>query len=111
WIFDLYDEIGSGDLPEGLADFLEGGPDIQHWGESIEKIQKQSTSVQKIIHEMVELLAWEIETDTSAHSIVYWISLLEELQDTGKLYSIVQYNNIQKKTRKNRFKPNNRKNF
>jgi very-short-patch-repair endonuclease/DNA polymerase III delta prime subunit len=56
WIFLLYDDLGKGDLPPGIVDFLAGHPDAGGLGESIAKIEDTARTLLLQIDSVIALL-------------------------------------------------------
>ncbi|TVS16268.1 MAG: DUF3320 domain-containing protein, partial [Gammaproteobacteria bacterium] len=95
WIIELYEAIGKGDLPQGLADFLEGDPDLRAWAEPVEALAAQSVRVQGQLQELVTFLEWT-QGPLDEVSLAIWRTLLEEWRQTRRLYEITRFNQIEK---------------
>jgi len=95
WIIELYEAIGKGDLPEGLADFLEGDPDLKSWEGHVESLEKRSSLLQSMLDDLQMLLRWEAE-DGATYSLDEWRSLLQGWKDTSRLYAMTRFNQLER---------------
>lgn len=95
WIFALYDEIGNGELPEGLTDFLEANPDVRERSGDIEALADQSREVTGLLEGLAERLEWK-EGFSKAGPIVVWSQNLDSwLENPDHLYAIVRFNQLE----------------
>lgn len=76
WIFDLYDDLGKGDLPLGIVAFLSGQRDASGLGGDTERIR---SAVQDIQATLAQLMT-RLEYDQAASTVDLNIITLEELQ-------------------------------
>ncbi|MFW5453935.1 DUF3320 domain-containing protein [Thioalkalivibrio sulfidiphilus] len=95
WIIELYEAIGKGDLPEGLADFLEGDPDLKSWEGHVEGLEKQSSQLQSMLGDLKLLLRWEVQEGVE-YSLADWRNLLHGWRDTSRLYAMTRFNQLEK---------------
>jgi very-short-patch-repair endonuclease/DNA polymerase III delta prime subunit len=95
WIFSIYDEIGAGDLPEGLTDFLEANPDIKGRSEQIEALAGKSQNVCSLLGELVDSLEWSAGFNKT-NALAGWAENLEDWQNNvDQLYPIVRFNQLE----------------
>ena len=94
WIIELYEAIGKGDLPRGLADFLAGDPDLRAWSEPVAALAARSVDVQGQLQELVAFLDWT-QGPAEAITLANWRALLEEWRETRRLYEITRFNQIE----------------
>ncbi|WP_163559973.1 DUF3320 domain-containing protein [Halomonas sp. NO4] len=92
WIVDLYEAIGKGELPAGLAAFLDGNPDLREHSDQVEALQTQSESVQGLLQELCHQIQWQEEASSMA--LGTWHHRLAEWRDTEQLYSVVRFNQL-----------------
>lgn len=95
WIIELYDDVGKGDLPQGIGEFLEGNPDLQAWSEPIDKLESQSTQVQAELRSLMSFLEQSAD-DAGDVTLEAWRKTLEGWQDTEQLYAITRFNQLEK---------------
>jgi very-short-patch-repair endonuclease len=92
WIVDLYEAIGKGELPAGLAAFLDGNPDLREHSDQVEALMTHSESVQGILQELCHQIQWQEEASSVA--LGTWHQRLAGWRDTGQLYSVVRFNQL-----------------
>ena len=56
WIFRLYDDLGKGEIPSGIVDFLAGHPDASGLGTSITEIQGATESLTRHVESVIGAL-------------------------------------------------------
>ena len=56
WVTALYDDLGKGELPSGIVDFLAGHPDAGGLGEAIEPIEQAAEALRVSLLEILEKL-------------------------------------------------------
>lgn len=56
WVIALYDDLGRGELPSGIVDFLAGHPDAGGLGEAIEPIEQAAEALRVSLLEILEKL-------------------------------------------------------
>lgn len=95
WIIELYEAIGKGDLPQGLADFLEGDPDLRAWVEPVEALAVQSAHIQGQFQELITFLEWA-HGPVEEVTLETWRARLEAWRQTRRLYEITRFNQIEK---------------
>lgn len=95
WIFEVYDEIGNGELPAGLTDFLEASPDVRERSGEIEELADRSREVAALLEGLTERLKWS-EAFSKAAPIVLWSQNLESWRESSdQLYVIVRFNQLE----------------
>lgn len=95
WIFKLYDEIGSGDLPEGLTDFLEANPDVRDRSADIEALADRSSEMLSLLERLVERLEWS-DALGKADYLSDWSHNLKSWQASpDQLYGMVRFNQLE----------------
>jgi very-short-patch-repair endonuclease/DNA polymerase III delta prime subunit len=57
WIFQLYDDLGKGDIPRGIVDFLAGHPDATGLGTSVVQIEAAARVLQLHLESIISQLA------------------------------------------------------
>lgn len=92
WIVDLYDAIGKGELPPGLADFLDGNPDLREHADQVEALQAQSERIQGLLQELCHQIQWQGEV--SQVDLATWHQRLSGWQDSAQLYAVVRFNQL-----------------
>lgn len=92
WIVDLYDAIGKGELPAGLADFLDGNPDLREHADQVEALQAQSERIQGLLQELCHQVQWQGEA--SQVDLATWHQRLSGWRDTAQLYAVVRFNQL-----------------
>lgn len=94
WVITLYEDIGKGELPQGLTDFLQAQPDLKQWQEQISRLQTQYTAalsqLQGVVHELKLSTAF-----TEADLIAPWQEQLHAWEQTAQLYTTVRFNQLQ----------------
>lgn len=96
WIIELYEEIGNGELPEGLADFLEGDPDISAWSSQTEQLSDRASLLQGLLTELLHALAWKTGPEEEDRGLREWRRLLDGWDNTAELYAMTRFNQIAK---------------
>ena len=95
WIFSIHDEIGTGDLPEGLTDFLEANPDIKGRSQEIEALAGQSANVRSLLGELVDSLEWSAGFNKT-DALSCWTENLADWQSNpSQLYGMVRFNQLE----------------
>src|SRR5438093_7857262 len=56
WVIALYDDLGKGELPSGIVDFLVGHPDAGGLGEAIEPVEQAAEALRVSLLEVLEKL-------------------------------------------------------
>lgn len=92
WIVDLYEAIGKGELPAGLAAFLDGNPDLREHTGQVEALQTQSESVQGLLQELCQQIQWQDEVSNVELDI--WQQRLAGWRDSAQLYAVVRFNQL-----------------
>ncbi|CAH9064911.1 hypothetical protein PSECIP111951_03248 [Pseudoalteromonas holothuriae] len=97
WIIDLYEQIGKGDIPRGLAQFLSGNSDlIQHK----QRFDISQTLARKLDVQLNQLAATvSIANDNplnnlSSCTFEKLLDILSHWQDVDALYQYVRYNQL-----------------
>ncbi len=68
WIFQLYDDLGKGDIPRGIVDFLAGHPDASGLGDSVAQIDTGTKALRLQIDSIIAQL--EIGQSVSPESLL-----------------------------------------
>lgn len=59
WIVELYNEVGSGKLPKGLIDFLEGGPEAVDFQAEVDQLRAKAEHQKAVISRLSESLQFD----------------------------------------------------
>ncbi|KXS53586.1 DUF3320 domain-containing protein [Marinobacter persicus] len=95
WIFKLYDEIGNGELPEGLTDFVEANPDVRSHADQIEALATESREVCAELEELSKALALK-EGFSKKDSLKTWFERLGVWSESwSELYGMVRFNQLE----------------
>lgn len=92
WIVDLYEAIGKGELPAGLAAFLDGNPDLREHTDKVEALQTQSERVQGLLQELCHQIQWQDEVSQLA--LETWHQRLSGWRESAQLYAVVRFNQL-----------------
>ncbi|OHV07475.1 DUF3320 domain-containing protein [Kushneria phosphatilytica] len=92
WIIDLYEAIGKGELPAGLAAFLDGNPDLREYTDQVEALQSHSERVRGMLQDLCRQIEWGEEV--SALTLDTWHQRLAGWRDTAQLYAVVRFNQL-----------------
>lgn len=92
WIVDLYEAIGKGELPAGLAAFLDGNPDLREHTDQVEALQTQAERVQGLLQELCHQIQWQVEGAQVA--LGTWHQRLSGWRDSAQLYAVVRFNQL-----------------
>lgn len=92
WIVDLYEAIGKGELPAGLAAFLDGNPDLREHTNQVEALLTQSERVQGLLRELCHQIQWQDEV--SQVTLGAWHQCLSGWRDSAQLYAVVRFNQL-----------------
>ena len=98
WIFDLYDDLGKGDLPKGILDFLSGHPDASGLGSEIQPVRFSVKELQQVLRSLLT----RIQLDQAELSLSLKSLALNELNDRlqnwltnlAKLYLLSRFNQL-----------------
>lgn len=98
WIIELYQAIGKGEIPKGVADFLEGEPSLGGWEPRLQGLQESAATLEVRLNELVKLL--EVADDdqlrkVASVSMEKWSMVLEGWQQTDSLYDLVRFNQLE----------------
>jgi very-short-patch-repair endonuclease len=97
WIFALYDDLGSGAVPNGIVDFLAGHPDATGLGEAVVQIEGAIADLKKLFEKLNGLLSLDDvfaanllkeEIEALSQKLTIWSAELP------KLYEQVRYNQL-----------------
>jgi very-short-patch-repair endonuclease len=66
WTIELYNEVGSGQLPKGLIDFLEGGPEAIHFEPAVDELKKIADSQRMALTDLLDTLQFDVSLAHSA---------------------------------------------
>jgi very-short-patch-repair endonuclease len=98
WVIALYDDLGKGELPSGIVDFLAGHPDAGGLGEAIEPIEQEAEAVRVSLLEVLgklELSQHDLARDLPGQPLQ---SLHEHLRlwrdELDKLYQMARFNQL-----------------
>ena len=98
WVIALYDDLGKGELPSGIVDFLAGHPDASGLGEAIEPIEQEAEALRVSLLEVLGKLA--LSQRYSAGDLLGQPlqSLHENLRlwrdELDKLYQMARFNQL-----------------
>lgn len=95
WVNKLYDEIGKGQVPEGLIRFLEGDRSLSEWSGKLQKLEDAAISA----HKNLSSLKSRIDLADDDDIVGYTLSSLNELMQSwvariDDLYLMTRYNRI-----------------
>jgi very-short-patch-repair endonuclease/DNA polymerase III delta prime subunit len=62
WTIELYNEVGSGRLPKGLINFLEGGPGAVNLDPAVEELKRKAEGQKRVLETLYEPLEFETES-------------------------------------------------
>jgi very-short-patch-repair endonuclease len=98
WVVELYQQVGKGDIPEGLLRFLEGDNSLSDWKDSLSKLDKASQSLQVNVNHLYEQLVMQTGVvkqavadqplDQLHESVDVWLGNIDNL------YQMTRYNRI-----------------
>lgn len=94
WVVTLYEDIGNGDLPQGLTDFLQAQPDLKKWEVQINDIEVEYNGLISQIQGLASTLGLAngfSDEDLLAH----WQMQLQDWEQTSELYNVVRFNQLQ----------------
>lgn len=63
WTIELYNEVGSGKLPKGLINFLEGGPGALNLDPAVEELKSKADDQRKVLETLYEPLKFTLDTE------------------------------------------------
>ena len=98
WVIALYDDLGKGELPSGIVDFLAGHPDAGGLGEAIEPIEQEAEALRVSLLEVLGKL--ELSQRYSAGDLLGQPlqPLHEHLRlwrdELDKLYQMARFNQL-----------------
>ncbi len=109
WLIRLYEDIGKGDVPEGITRFLEGrelegqvqedkgGFALSGWQQELDELSKLVNELTPHIHQLMEKIDVVEEHSLYECSSIHFVEMEEFLTDwqqTEKLYDIARYNQL-----------------
>lgn len=97
WVVDLYDEVGSGKIPEGLLRFLEGDKSLADWSDNLETLGKASELLRLSLKALSEKLSVESLSEIDSQAITLselHTQLSTWLDRVDDLYHMTRYNRI-----------------
>ena len=104
WLISLYEEIGQGDVPEGITRFLEGcsqgdNPLFNGWQQKLDKlsglVSELIPNLQRL-SEKIDLYAGHPLLQSENYDLSEMVDVLKLWQQTDKLYDIARYNQLHK---------------
>lgn len=95
WIFELYDDLGKGELPKGILDFLSGHPDASGLGGELDPIR----SAVRELRTVLDMLVSSLQLDQAICSVnlkALNLNLLNDqlqnwLNNIGELYLLSRF--------------------
>lgn len=97
WIIDLYEQIGKGDIPRGLAQFLSGNSDLIQHKQRFDVSQTLAAKLEKQLGQLASTVSIAKDGPLNDLSACIFEELLETLshwQDVDGLYQYVRYNQL-----------------
>lgn len=97
WVIQLHDDLGKGEIPSGLVDFLSGHADASGLGEAISSIEILLARLQTLFAEMTQVLGFEessaqtLQTkpmDECTHRLTSWAESLPAI------YHMTRFNQL-----------------
>ncbi|MBA4252088.1 MAG: DUF3320 domain-containing protein [Chlorobiaceae bacterium] len=98
WIIELYEELGAGEIPKELIEFLAGHPDAVGLGDEVNKIRDVVTKLKLKVSEL--LINLEMQENLPLEEVLDWSlediksELTDWLDNLGNLYQVVRLNQI-----------------
>jgi len=97
WIIELYDQIGKGDIPRGLAQFLSGNSDLIQHKKRFDVSQTLATKLDVQLTQLASTV--RIAKDDSLNNLSTCpfdnlLGILSHWQDVDGLYQYVRYNQL-----------------
>ena len=98
WVIALYEELGAGEVPKELIDFLSGHPDATGLGNDVDVIYD---GVEKLKYQIKKVLVdFEVDESLSSEDVLGWT--LDEIylkingwkDNLSQLYQVVRFNQI-----------------
>jgi very-short-patch-repair endonuclease/DNA polymerase III delta prime subunit len=97
WIFSLYDDMGRGEIPRVIVDFLSGHPDSTGLGESVIQIEKTISLLKEAFTRLNVSINFEnTNTDNLLNEELSQLNdkLINWNEQVSKLYEQVRYNQL-----------------
>lgn len=99
WVIALYDDLGKGELPPGIIDFLSGHPDASRLAEAIAPIRESVKALRLQLEGLVKRLEFEDSFPVSTLLVQPLNELNGRLQlwlkELPKLYQLARFNQLQ----------------
>lgn len=104
WVIELYRQVGEGDLPEGLIDFLAGDPAIEGIGRKISDVEDALLAQNAAMETALE----DLQISGDARTALEELTLIDQEKTLGswernldKLQELVTYNQLAEPCREN----------
>ena len=98
WIFTLYDDLGKGELPAGIVNFLAGHSDASQLGSAIASIRDSVKVLRLDLETIITRLSFGKDRSTSSLLILPLSELNDQLQiwlsGIPQLYQLVRFNQL-----------------
>lgn len=97
WIIDLYEQIGKGDIPRGLAQFLSGNSDLIQHKQRFDASQTLATKLEQQLEQLASTVSITKDdplNNLSACAFEKLLEILSHWQDIDGLYQYVRYNQL-----------------
>lgn len=104
WIIDLYEQIGKGDIPRGLARFLCGDSDLIQHRQRFDLSKELSTELDEQLAKLAATLSIAEDdplNNLSSCGLEKLLEVLLDWQDVDGLYQYVRYNQLIEALKKN----------
>lgn len=100
WVIEVYQDVGKGDIPNGLLKFLEGGAELSGWENRLDSLNSSADKFVGLIDSITSRLSAQLPEVEEVE--VYSFDKLESLlvcwiNQIDSLYSMTRYNNLRKK--------------
>ena len=96
WIVKLYQSIGEGEIPAGIADFLEADPDISERKPDLEELERLADRARHTTEDLISNLRINKGLSSLPETLRGWTRVLAGWKDTTLLYQVVRFNQIEK---------------
>jgi very-short-patch-repair endonuclease len=97
WLFSLYDDIGKGDVPPSITQFLAGNSSLVDWQERLDKLNEWVQKFNPEMSKLVDLI--QIEQDTDLQNYQHFNAdelqvILDKWCDVELLYHAARFNQL-----------------
>ena len=99
WIVEVYDEVGKGDIPQGLLSFLEGGKSLNNWEPRLKELNEKCRLLTSQVRDVMDKLSTNVpyQKETAVENLSLSdlaTSLNNWYQHIDDLYQMIRYNRI-----------------